>query len=133
MSMTILFFLECARGTLLICLVTKNAQSVLIPNNVEDISEKFFSACIDLSYVIFGAPSVLKLTWEECQFDPDVRNIHIPESVEDICEGCCGRCGGLSRVTFGEPSSLKRIGKKALSGSSLCEIHIPDSVEELAR
>ena len=105
--------------------------SVSIPDAVEDLCEKCFYECKNLSHVTFGTSSSLKRIGIEAFSKCGLTSIHIPDSVEEFCEKCFAQCESLSRVTFGTSSSLKRIGVGAFYDCGLVAIRIPDTVEEL--
>ena len=106
-------------------------QEIYLPDCVEDLCDKCFCGCWNLSYLMFGECSSLKRIGIEAFYGCGLEEIYIPNAVEDIREKCFYECKNLSRVTFGESSSLKRIGVDAFSICGLTTVHIPDSVEML--
>lgn len=112
-------------------------KEIIIPDSVEELCDKCFFNCKELSVVTFGESSSLKrigveafsgLKGHECS----LKAIRIPDRVEELAEKCFCNCTSLLSVTFGEASSLRRIGDQAFSGCCLLKkLDVPDSVEEL--
>lgn len=104
----------------------------VIPDSVEEIGDRCFCQCGDLSSFAFGGHSSLRrIGVEAFMWCEKLTELHIPESVEEIGDTCFHLCRLLCTVTFSESSSLKRMGKGTFKQTGLKEIRIPDGVEEI--
>ena len=109
-------------------------SEIVIPANVEYISDSCFCGYEHLSSVIFSAPSTVKRLGESAFQRCGITELLIPSSVMDIGKWCFLGCKKLVRVAFSEPSELKRIRRSAFNECKrLEEIHIPDGVEYLPK
>ena len=112
-------------------------KEICIPDSVEELCDKCFFNCKELSVVTFGESSSLKRIGVEAfsggnGYECSLKAIRIPGRVKELDEKCFCNCRSLSSVTFGEDSSLRRIGDQAFSGCCrLKKLAVPDSVEEL--
>ena len=111
-------------------------MEIRIPDQVEEIGDSCFYSCPELSQVIFGEHSSLKVIGQaafsgDCCSGCPVGNMQIPNSVERLCCNCFAGCGFLSCVRVDEASVLTLIGSHAFSYCAIKEIRIPDTVKEL--
>ena len=106
---------------------------ITIPDGVEEIGDRCFFNCPNLSRVSFGAsPALRRIGTDAFSGDAQgfpLREIEIPDTVEEIGGACFAGCDLLFTVIFGNSPSLKRIGPCCLSNSGLVHFSIPVSVE----
>ena len=67
-------------------------QLVSIPDSVEELCDKCFCECENLSRVTFGESSSLKLIGKNAFSQSGLVEIHIPDGVEELCEYCFYWC-----------------------------------------
>ena len=111
-------------------------REIRIPDRVEIIEDSCFYSCPELSSVMFGERSSLKVIGPrafsgDCDCGCPLGSIQIPDSVERLCSGCFSGCSFLSCVSFGEAPVLRRIDCDVFCNCSLNEIRIPDTVTKL--
>ena len=102
---------------------------VIIPDDVESISNNAFSSCIALTNITIpnSVTSIGNYAFRDCT---NITDIIIPASVASIGNYAFSGCTGLSSITI--PNSVTSIGNYAFQNcSNLASITIPNSVTSI--
>ena len=102
-----------------------------IDNNVSDIGERAFDACIKLAEVSIGT-SVGKIGKQAFRNCSRLKSVVFPEQLKEIGAAAFSGCAGLTDLDFREAENLSSIGSSAFSDCiSLVSVDIPKNVVSL--
>jgi hypothetical protein len=109
-----------------------NDDSLVVPQNIEEIGRDCFCGCESVSSVAFANDPQLRRIESKAFALCRIAEMTIPKTVESIGpQSFCSQT--LSSISFESDSVLRHIGAEAFSQSSIISIVIPRSVECLGQ
>jgi len=104
--------------------------SISIPDSVQTIGKDAFSGCSNLSEVVFGDSSSVRVLGERAFYGTSLLSVELPATLESIGSECFGDCISLTVVGI-KGDSLTAIGAKAFDNTGIRAIELPGSLQSI--
>lgn len=106
----------------------KNIETLIIPNNVEEIFDGAFCFNKHLKEITFPEKNKV-IDGLVCAGCSNLQKVKLPQNLVEIGEYAFWACESLSEIHF--PEGLEKIGCGAFSGCSFSEINLPSTLKEI--